>query len=64
MTTVPDRPKSDTTDEPEIEPKLDEKKAPGSSQPPINPAGSQRQDNETDANRSVDGTRKRAEEGL
>lgn len=59
-----DRPKSDTHDDPEIDPKLKEKKPDtGTSQPPVNPGG-QRRENETDSNRADDGARKRAEEGL
>lgn len=58
-----DKPKTDE-DEPEIDPALKEK--PPAAMTPAPPVGQtgQRRENETDANRTSDGARKRAEEGL
>lgn len=50
-----------------VDPALKKEKAgsPSSSTPqPVNPAGGQRRENESPANRDEDGRRKRAEEGL
>lgn len=60
------KPKSKDDDEPVIDPGLKEKRLPDSGEPSTPPIGNagQRRENETDANRASDDTRKRAEEGL
>ena len=61
-----DERKPKAKDDDDIDPALKEKRPPEggeASTPPIGNAG-QRRDNETDSNRTNDGARKRAEEGL
>lgn len=59
-----DRAKADEDDH-RVDPAVKDRKAndKGAAQP-VSPAGSQRRENESSANRDNDGQRKRAEEGL
>lgn len=60
------KPKAKDDGEPEIDPALKEKRPPEGGEPSTPPIGNagQRRENETDSNRTNDGARKRAEEGL